>query len=235
MCAYCGKKDTPLQVEHIHPRGKGGTHRISNLTLACEKYNIAKGTQDVALFLAKKPAVLKRVLAQAKAPLKDAAAVNTTRWVLYERLKALGLPVECGSGGMTKYNRVTHHLEKAHWLDAVCVGKSTPETIQVQGVRPLHITATGSGTRQMCSMDKYGFVRTGPKQAKQVKGFRTGDMVRAVVTSGVKVGVYAGKVAVRATGSFNITTKQGKVQGVSHRFCTVLHKSDGYRYAQTSG
>jgi 5-methylcytosine-specific restriction endonuclease McrA len=23
-CAYCGIKDTPLQVEHIHPKAKGG-------------------------------------------------------------------------------------------------------------------------------------------------------------------------------------------------------------------
>jgi len=230
MYAYCGKKDTPLQVEHIHPRGKGGTNRICNLALACEPCNTAKGTQNINMFLSKKPDVLKRVLTQAKAPLKDAAAVNATRWALYERLKALGLPVECGSGGMTKYNRVQRNLEKAHWLDAVCVGKSTPETIQVQGVQPLLIKATGHGSRQMCRMDKYGFPRTGPKQAKQIKGFQTGDIVRAVVTSGVKVGTYMGKVAVRATGSFNITTAQGTVQGISHRFCTVLHHSDGYSY-----
>jgi len=230
MYAYCGKKDTPLQVEHIHPRGKGGTNRICNLALACEPCNTAKGTQNINMFLSKKPDVLKRVLTQAKTPLKDAAAVNATRWALYERLKALGLPVECGSGGMTKYNRVQRNLEKAHWLDAVCVGKSTPETIQVQGVQPLLIKATGHGSRQMCRMDKYGFPRTGPKQAKQIKGFQTGDIVRAVVTSGVKVGTYMGKVAVRATGSFNITTAQGTVQGISHRFCTVLHHSDGYSY-----
>jgi len=229
MYAYCGKKDTPLQVEHIHPRGKGGTNRICNLALACEPCNTAKGTQNINMFLSKKPDVLKRVLTQAKTPLKD-AAVNATRWALYERLKALGLPVECGSGGMTKYNRVQRNLEKAHWLDAVCVGKSTPETIQVQGVQPLLIKATGHGSRQMCRMDKYGFPRTGPKQAKQIKGFQTGDIVRAVVTSGVKVGTYMGKVAVRATGSFNITTAQGTVQGISHRFCTVLHHSDGYSY-----
>ena len=46
---------------------------------------------------------------------------------VYERLKALGLPVECGSGGLTKFNRITRGLPKTHWLDAACVGKSTPE------------------------------------------------------------------------------------------------------------
>jgi 5-methylcytosine-specific restriction endonuclease McrA len=230
QCAYCGKKESPLQVEHIHPRAKQGTNRMSNLCLACEPCNKAKGTQDIQVFLAKKPEELKRILAQAKAPLKDAAAVNSTRWALFERLNVLGLPVECGSGGLTKFNRVTRGLEKAHWVDAACVGKSTPKTMQIMGVKPLCIKATGSGTRQLCRMDRYGFPRTGPKQARVVKGFCTGDIVRAVVTSGVKIGTYVGKVAVRATGSFNVTTIERTVQGISHRFCTVVHHGDGYSY-----
>jgi hypothetical protein len=44
-------------------------------------------------------------LKQAKTPLKDAAAVNSTRWKLFNSLKELGLPVETGSGGLTKFNR----------------------------------------------------------------------------------------------------------------------------------
>src|SRR6202030_2743168 len=76
-CSYCGKKDIPLQVEHIQARANGGTDRVSNLCLACEKCNQAKGTKDIAVFLKKKPEVLKKILAQAKAPLKDAAAVNS--------------------------------------------------------------------------------------------------------------------------------------------------------------
>jgi|GEM_PF-2761284 len=39
-CAYCDIKDVPLQIEHIHSRAKGGSNRISNLTLSCEKCNI---------------------------------------------------------------------------------------------------------------------------------------------------------------------------------------------------
>ena len=84
---------------------------MSDLALACEKCNLAKGTQDIAVFLLEKPDVLKRVLAQAKAPLKDAAAMNATRWSP-TRLKEIGLPVECGSGGLTKFNRSTRDLPK---------------------------------------------------------------------------------------------------------------------------
>jgi 5-methylcytosine-specific restriction endonuclease McrA len=120
-CSYCGQKDLPLQVEHIQARANGGTNRVSNLCLACEKCNLAKGTLDIAAFLKKKPEVLKKILAQAKAPLKDATAVNATRWKLFETLKSTGLPVECGSGGRTKFNRVSRGLEKTHWLDAANV------------------------------------------------------------------------------------------------------------------
>jgi 5-methylcytosine-specific restriction endonuclease McrA len=229
-CAYCSKENVSLQIEHIAPRAKGGSDRVSNLTLACETCNTAKGTQEIAVFLKKKPEILKHILTQAKTPLKDASAVNATRWKLFEGLKALGLPVECGSGGLTKYNRVTRNVAKAHWLDAACMGKRTPMVLDTCGIVPLCIKAVGQGSRQMCRMDRYGFPRTGPKQARVVKGFQTGDIVRAVVTSGVKVGTYVGKVAVRATGSFNVTTLERTVQGISHRFCTILHHCDGYSY-----
>lgn len=229
-CAYCGAKDVPLQVEHIHPKANGGTNRVSNLCLACEKCNLAKGKQNVRVFLANKPEVLKRILAQAKAPLKDASAVNATRWALYHRLKGLGLPVEVGSGGLTKFNRTVRHLPKEHWIDAACVGKSTPEQVTIAGIVPLLITATGHGSRQKCNVNEIGFPRSKSKGVKKIKGFQTGDMVRAIVTTGTKQGIYVGRVLVRASGSFDIRTKQGRVQGISHRFCTPVHKSDGYSY-----
>ena len=81
----------PLQVEHIQAKANGGTDRVSNLCLACDPCNQAKGTQDIRVFLADKPDLLARLLAQAKAPLKDAAAVNTTRWAVYKRLGHVGI------------------------------------------------------------------------------------------------------------------------------------------------
>src|SRR5450759_3613510 len=66
---------------------------------------------------------------------------------LYRRLQATGFPVECGTGGRTKYNRVTQGLAKAHWIDAACVGASTPLLLGVDQVVPLLIKATGHGCR----------------------------------------------------------------------------------------
>jgi hypothetical protein len=182
------------------------------------------------VFLADHPERLARILAQAKAPLKDAAAVNTTRWVLYERLKQEGYPLESGSGGVTKYNRTQRGLPKAHWIDAACVGSSTPLVPQLAGMVPLLITATGHGSRQKCNVNDLGLPCSKPKGAKQVKGFQTGDLVRATVTAGTKRGVYVGRVLVRASGWFDIHTRGGRVQGISHRCCRPVHQSDGYNY-----
>ena len=82
----------------------------------------------------------------------------------------------------------------------------------------------------MCRVDKYGFPRTASKTSKIVKGFSTGDMVKAVVTKGKKIGVYFGKVAIRTSGSFNIQTKSGIVQGIGWKYCRLLQKADGYQY-----
>jgi 5-methylcytosine-specific restriction endonuclease McrA len=43
-CAYCGATGVPLNVEHLVPRSRGGSHRITNLVLACVACNQAKGS-----------------------------------------------------------------------------------------------------------------------------------------------------------------------------------------------
>ncbi|MEH2029724.1 MAG: RNA-guided endonuclease IscB [Nostoc sp.] len=230
QCAYCGIKEVPLQVEHIHPRAKGGSNSITNLALSCEKCNTKKGTKDIKDFLKKDPSKLTKILAQAKRPLADAAAVNTTRWVLFKTLKETGLPIETGSGGLTKFNRSQQKLEKTHWLDAACVGKSTP-ALNIKGVKPLLIKAMGHGSRQSCRTDKFGFPNRYVPRFKFVKRFQTGDIVKAVVTTGKKIGEYVGRVAVRSTGSFNISTNKGLIQGISYKVCKSIHKKDGYSYA----
>jgi 5-methylcytosine-specific restriction endonuclease McrA len=232
-CAYCNAVGVPLEVEHIVPRSRGGSSRESNLTLSCVPCNVAKGTQDIRVFLAHEPERLARILAQTQAPLRDTAAVNTTRWALYERMVALGLPVEVGSGGRTKYNRMRQAIPKAHWTDAACVGASTPDVLRNWGaIRPLLITATGRQCRQLVNVDTHGFPRGKPKGPSRSHGFRTGDMVQAVVTVGVHVGTYVGRVAIKSSGYFKITTRTRVVEGIHARYCRPLHRGDGYGYAQ---
>jgi 5-methylcytosine-specific restriction endonuclease McrA len=227
-CAYCGKKDVPFEVDHITPKSRGGSKRVSNLTLACHACNDQKGTQTAAEF--GHPEIQKH----AKQPLKDAAAVNATRWALYARLQTTGLPVEVGTGGRTKFNRTRQAYPKAHWIDAACVGESGARVFITANHIPLSIKATGHGSRQMCRTDQYGFPARHRLRQKQHFGFQTGDRVRAIVPTGKYSGTHVGRVACRATGSFDVTTHSGKVT-VSHKHCKIIHHADGYSYTKGLG
>lgn len=99
-----------------------------------------------------------------------------------------------------------------------------------QPLNPIH----PGRARMLLSQGKAAVFRRYPvrycSRSKFHKGFQTGDIVKAVVTSGKKIGTYVGRVATRATGSFNISTADGLVQGISHKYCTPIHKKDGYAY-----
>ena len=229
-CAYCGVAGVPLELDHVLPRSRGGSNRASNRVAACHSCNQQKGNSPIEEYLHDKPATFQRIQKQLKAPLSDAAAMNSLRRSLFERLQTFGLPLETSSGGRTKWNRTQLGLPKTHWLDAACVGATTPTPLRVERVIPLHITATGRQQRQMVLMDKCGFPRSRAKSGSCVGGFRTGDVVRATVSKGKRVGVYSGRVSVRTRGYFDITTKQGRVQGVAIRDCRNIQRADGYHY-----
>ncbi|MEQ9670206.1 hypothetical protein [Coleofasciculus sp. G2-EDA-02] len=212
------QKKTPMNP--IHPA------QARNL-LACEKCNIKKGIKPIEKFLKKKPGLLKRILAQAKRPLKDAAAVNSTRWALFYRLKKTGLSVITGTGGQTKYNRIRLGLPKEHWLDAACVGIT--ETLHVLTKRILKVKATGMGGRQRCQTNKYGYpIKHRP--LRPIFGFCTGDIVRAVVPKGKYKGTFMGRVCPMSDGrgEFVIDNKR---RSIKLDYCTPVHRKDGYGYA----
>ncbi|MFC7603045.1 RNA-guided endonuclease IscB [Streptosporangium amethystogenes subsp. fukuiense] len=227
-CAYCGASGVPLNLDHLHPRSRGGSDRISNLAVACIPCNQAKAATPVQEFLADRPKVLAKVLRQVKAPLRDAAAVNATRWALWRALEATGLPVACASGGRTKWNRSRTGASKSHTLDALHVGEL--ESVTAWPSTVLVVAATGRGTYARTRADRYGFPRLALPRTKSVHGFQTGDLIRAVVPAGKKAGTYTGRVAVRSTGSFNIRTRHGLVQGIGHRHVRLLQRADGYGY-----
>jgi hypothetical protein len=187
-----------------------------------------KGAQPVEAFLAGRPAVLARIKATAKRPLKDAAAVNATRWALFNRLKQTGLPVTTGRGGRTKWNRSRLGIPKTHALDAACVGDV--DALSGWSVPSLSIKATGRGSYCRTRLDKFGFPRGYLTRQKRIKGFQTGDMVKAVVAKGARIGTWIGRVAVRATGSFNVQTAGAVQQHISWKVCRVLQRADGYGY-----
>ncbi len=217
-CAYCdapgfGRGAKRLNIDHIHPRARGGTDRVSNLILACVRCNRDKGARDVSGFVSD-PARLARILATAQAPLHDAAAVNSTRWALHRSLLATGLPVTVGSGGETAWNRGRLDIPKSHTLDALCTGEVT--TVESWPGQVLVARSMGRGSYSRTRSDKYGFPRLRLSRSKLSHGFQTGDQVRVTKPSGVHVG----RVTISASGYFVIATAGGKIRA-SHRHCRL--------------
>lgn len=245
QCAYCGKENVPLQIDHVVPRSKGGTDRISNLTLSCQECNLAKNASLPAEWLnallsstspldKKRAANIPAVLKKLKEPLRDAAMLNATRWALYGRLKQTGLPVECGTGARTKKQRLEHQLPKTHYYDACCVGASTPQALVAAQKYVSVWSAIGRGSRKLCQTDKHGFPRSHRSGKKDHFGFQTNDFVVALIPSGKYAGQHIGRVAARASGNFDIKDGAGKLlcQGVSHKHMVVLQCGSGWHYSK---
>jgi len=219
-CVYCGGGQMAFEIEHVVPKSRGGSDRVSNLVLSCHECNQAKGNRTAAEF------GHPEVQGQARTPLKDAAAMNATRFALVEALRQVGLPIGTWSGGRTRLNRARFGIEKDHCLDALCVGELVGVELPAFCILP--IRAQGRGSHQRTNVDASGFPRGYRTRHKRIRGFSTGDLVQAVVPAPLKTaGVHVGRVAVRKSGSFRV----GKVDGINAKYLSLIQRADGYDYA----
>jgi 5-methylcytosine-specific restriction endonuclease McrA len=140
-CAYCGNTDVPLEVEHIVPKSRGGTDRVSNLTIACRTCNLTKGDQTAEEF------GYPDIQQQAKTSLKAAAGINTIRWKLVEQLGA-----EHTYGYVTKYQRNKLGLEKSHVNDAFVIAGGTTQ----ERCRPYEVIQVRRNNRSL-QVNRKGF------------------------------------------------------------------------------
>jgi 5-methylcytosine-specific restriction endonuclease McrA len=222
-CAYCGKQNVPFELDHVLPRSRDGSDRVSNLVLACHDCNREKGDRTAAEW------GHPNVEAQAKGPLRAAAAVNATRFAICDALRTVGLPLRTWSGGRTRWNRDRLGLAKDHALDALCVGD--PAGVHPGRGRMLQIQATGRGGYKRTNVNASGFARSYLPRQKRVQGYQTGDLVRAEVPSHLQTAGRhtGGRVAVRSTGRFRV----GTVDGINATYCRLLQRADGYAYTYT--
>jgi len=163
-CGYCGKTDIPLEIEHIVPRSKGGSDRVSNLTIACHECNHRKGNKTAAEF------GYPRIQKRAKDPLKATAFMNVIRWKLVNHFNCLWT-----YGYITKYWRIKEGFVKSHINDAFVIagGKNTQKRVDA------HIIEK-QVRRQNRSLYKANIQKGGKLKrntVKEVKGFRRFDKV----------------------------------------------------------
>ena len=225
-CVYCGAKAT--EIDHVVPKANGGTDSTYNLVASCRACNKKKSNSSLKEF-GKKVGKDFSKLTPKKLP-KDAAIVQSSRNYMVKEITKLVSDTTTYDAWMTKYNRDELGLPKEHYYDALSVGE-IPNNFNFFTDKVLIISAKGRGSRQMCHVDKFGFPRTFAKTSKIIKGFQTGDIVKAVVTKGLKVGEYLGRIAVRATGAFNIETKSGLVRDIGYKYCRLIQRGDGYSYS----
>jgi 5-methylcytosine-specific restriction endonuclease McrA len=140
-CAYCGRTNVPLEVEHIIPTSRGGTDRVSNLTLACRDCNLKKGDKTAEEF------GYPTLQQQAKTPLNAPACLNTIRWKLVEQLGA-----EYTYGYVTKYQRTKLGLEKSHINDAFVIAGGTDQ----ERCRPYEVIQVRRRNRSL-QVNRQGF------------------------------------------------------------------------------
>ena len=225
QCVYCGAKAE--EIDHIVPRSKGGTNSTYNLVASCRSCNEKKLNLSLKEFGKLMNKDFSK-LEPKKLP-KDAAIVQSAINYMVKEITKIIPNTTTYEAWITKYNRDELGLSKQHYYDALSVGKILTK-LNFLTDKVLQISAKGRGSRQMCLMDKFGFPRTSAKASKTVKGFQTGDIVKAVVPFGSKRGEYLGRVAVRSSGFFDIKTNKGTIQGIGHQYCHIIQQCDGYFY-----
>lgn len=207
-CAYCGKRDVPLEIEHIVPKSRGGSDRVSNLTIACHECNQAKGIQTADEF------GHPRIQAKAKKSLKVAAFMNIVRRRIVDLLNC-----EQTFGYITKHDRIKLGLPKSHANDAYVISGGDAQ------VRSAGIVVGKQVRRQNRSLYKANRPKGGKLRrntVREVKGFRRFDKVRYDDEECFIHGL-------RSSGYFDIRDLDGnKIGGsVNYKKLTLIERARG--------
>ena len=211
-CAYCGKKDIPLEIEHIVPKSKGGSNRVSNLAIACHECNQSKNNQTAAEF------GYPKVQAQAKKPLRSTAFMNIVKKRLFETLIRNDPSTSYTYGYITKRNRILFNIPKSHSNDAfVIAGGTTQERSP--------IILSKQVRRQNRSLFKANLLKGGRLKRntiKNINGFRRYDKVLYNKTICFIYGL-------RTSGYFSLKSITGEKihASASHKKLTLLEHARG--------
>jgi len=208
-CAYCGKTNVPLEVEHIVPKSRGGSDRVSNLTISCHECNQKKGNKTAAEF------GHPRIQKKAKESLKAAAFMNVIRWRLVNTLGS-----RWTYGSITKFWRIQLGLAKSHINDAFVIAGGSRNHERAGG-----INIGKQVRRQNRSLYKANLLKGGRRKrntVKEVKGFRRFDKV---LYEGVKCFIFG----LRTRGYFDLRDIEGEKVGgdISYRKIKLLERARG--------
>jgi hypothetical protein len=113
QCCKGKSKDKILNVHHIESRKTGGDSP-KNLITFCETCHTGYHKEKIQI-----PKNIKRGMS-----FRDASFMGIMRWDFYNKLKDLYPNVSLTYGYITKNIRISHSLEKTHYIDARCISNN---------------------------------------------------------------------------------------------------------------
>ena len=237
-CAYCGglSSDNILEIEHTFPQSKGGTDKVSNLTVSCRICNEAKGSMTLDQWASKLqtncceinekrlkniPAIKKQ--SKLKKGFQYSALTQSYKNHLLTKLRK-DFTIEVTFGATTKYYRNQLGLPKSQINDALVIASEG---------NPFEMSRYYILEKQIKKRYPHDYISPPKKRQPIVKhkrepemfGFRLWDLVRCNhVKFGDVVGYVQGR---RSSGSFAIASLDGEllIGGISHKKLKLLQSA----------
>jgi len=238
-CAYCdGLSDDPiLQIEHIYPKSKGGTDKVSNLTISCRVCNDAKGSlilEQWERVLRSSPCeinekrlknipALKRQSKLKKGFQYSALTQSYKNYLLSELRKDFTIEVTFGT--TTKYRRNQLDLPKSQINDALVIA-SEGELFRMPQWYMLERQVKSRYPHDYISPPKKGQPIVKYKRQLEMFGFRLWDKVKCNHSKlGDVVGYIQGR---RSSGSFAIASLDGEllIGGISYKKLELMQPAN---------
>ena len=247
-CAYCAglSLDNVLEIEHIHPQSKGGTNKVSNLTISCRVCNEAKGSLTLDQWervlranpseinerrLKNIPAIKQQ--SKLKKGFQYSALTQSYKNYLLAELVSIhkllnpsrkDFVVEITFGAETKYNRTQLGLPKSQINDALVIA-SEGKSFRMPKFYILEKQVKKRYPHDYISPPKKGQPIVKKERQPEMFGFRLWDFVRC---NHAKLGDVVGYIQGRRnSGSFAIASLDGEllIGGISYKKLKLLQSA----------
>jgi hypothetical protein len=226
-CQYCGTTKGIMTVEHVIPKGKGGTNAWSNLTCACRICNREKNERTPEEAGMPNP---ETVNPRNPTFLRYCALTQTGKAKLVKELQKFA-PTQTVYGWQTKLNREVAKLPKTHYFDALCTRGSTQKPLRLTSafyeikLRRRNIRRTHNSNPQLGGpRRRYNLNKTLKVESKC---FKKGDLV-----SGKRGSGYIDTIA--SSGQIMYRTVLGNRYGSKPEKLTLLESAKGVSFQQKS-
>lgn len=208
-CVYCKGKsgDSVLETDHVIPKSRGGTDRITNLVIACRTCNLDKGARTAEEYGF--PEVQKEA-ARFRA-FRYSALTQSYKWALWRELKELcaqyGAKLEATYGYRTKARRLELGLPKAQVIDAMVIAAGGRSFALPPGFVIERRLKARLPYHHFSNENKKGRTCVKTPAAREVDGFKLYDRVSYIGADGEKVAGYI--TGLRSRGEFEISDLEG--------------------------